>query len=116
MDFWVGPYNTFTYDTEANALLKSVHAESDCDYYQYTLDYIFFNENYLTASNSSYCEVLSPSVSDVDLSDHLPVACTIDIGMDVGGNADIQSKESEQQDGVTSQEAETTSVTTPAPA
>lgn len=78
--------NTFTYNTEKNALLKSLYSGSDCEYYQYTLDYIFFSENHLVPSESSTCEVLDPLASDgTHLSDHLPVACTfngLDNGMD----------------------------------
>lgn len=71
---------TFTYNTEANDLLKSLYAKADCDYYEYTLDYIFYSENHLAALGSSYCETLDSLATDgIDLSDHLPVACTYDL-------------------------------------
>jgi len=91
--------NTFTYNTEMNALLKSLYSGTDCEYFQYTLDYIFYSENHLVASDSSYCEVLNPMTSDgKDLTDHLPVACTYGLGMSVGGQADVDSEEPEEND------------------
>lgn len=76
--------STFTYDTEANNLLKNLHASTDCIYYQYTLDYMFFSNNHLLPLESSYCNVLNPLASDdTDLSDHLPLACKIVFGTNV---------------------------------
>ena len=88
--------NTYTYDTEVNDLLKGLYIDEDCDYYQYTLDYIFYSENHAVPSDSS-CEYLNPKGEDgAELSDHLPVACTfqgLQIQMDVNSNAEIHEKE-----------------------
>ena len=72
----VPTYNgdSFTYDTEQNTLLKGLYSEEDCDYYQYTLDYIFYSMKHLIPSDESACEVVYPD--GIDLSDHLPVSCT----------------------------------------
>ncbi|KAL7507288.1 hypothetical protein ACHAXN_005612 [Cyclotella atomus] len=68
----------FTYDTEKNNVLKGLYAETDCDYYQYRLDYTFFDKKHMIPEDTSSCSVLNPLASDgSDLSDHLPLSCTI---------------------------------------
>ena len=78
MPSYVG--DSYTYDTEQNTLLKGLYSEEDCDYYRYTLDYIFYSmEHLIPSSDESACEVVYPLASDgigIDLSDHLPVSCT----------------------------------------
>ena len=85
---------TFTYDTENNDLLKSLYAGSDCETYQYTLDYIFSSDTNLIPTNSSYCEVLRPLASDgTHLSDHFPVACSFNIGSNLDVDATVESED-----------------------
>ncbi|KAL7441133.1 hypothetical protein ACHAXM_010301 [Skeletonema potamos] len=68
----------WTYNTENNTLLKSLYEGSDCDTYQYLLDYIFYSKDHLTAKSSSVCEILNPlSEEGTDLSDHFPLSCAI---------------------------------------
>jgi len=69
----------WTYNTENNAFLKSLYETSECDQYQYLLDYIFYSIDHLAAKSSSVCEVLNPlSEEGTDLSDHFPLTCVID--------------------------------------
>mmetsp|Transcript_36306 Transcript_36306/g.76509 ORF Transcript_36306/g.76509 Transcript_36306/m.76509 type:complete len:472 (-) Transcript_36306:383-1798(-) len=124
--------NTFTYDTEANPLLKSLYEGKDCDYYQYVLDYIFYSEDHLVASlNKSNCEILNENTSErsatlsetnvttseestvsetktllegVNLSDHLPVTCTFVFDTAASEATEINGKESEEQAVVASDE------------
>mmetsp|Transcript_4905 Transcript_4905/g.6767 ORF Transcript_4905/g.6767 Transcript_4905/m.6767 type:complete len:388 (+) Transcript_4905:114-1277(+) len=71
--------NAWTYNTENNTLLKSLYETSDCDTYQYLLDYIFVSKDHLAAKSSSVCKVLHPlSPEGADLSDHFPMSCVID--------------------------------------
>ena len=71
--------NAWTYNTENNTLLKSLYETSDCDIYQYLLDYIFVSSNHQAVQSSSVCEVLNPlSAEGKDLSDHFPMTCVID--------------------------------------
>jgi len=71
--------NAWTYNTENNTLLKNLYETSDCDVYQYLLDYIFVSKNHQAAKSSSVCEVLNPlSAEGKDLSDHFPMTCVID--------------------------------------
>ncbi|KAL7532968.1 hypothetical protein ACHAWF_004300 [Thalassiosira exigua] len=87
--------NTFTYDTEENDLLKGLYAGTDCDYYQYRLDYVFYSNNHLVPSKSA-CEVLTPLTSDGrDMSDHFPVICTLG-GLDKDLQADVVSSKQEE--------------------
>ena len=74
--------NAWTYNTENNTLLKSLYETSDCDIYQYLLDYIFVSSNHQAVQSSSVCEVLNPlSAEGKDLSDHFPMTCVIDYGV-----------------------------------
>lgn len=71
--------NPWTYNTEANTLLKSLYEGSDCDKNQQLLDYIFYSEDHQAAKSSSVCEVINPlSAEGTDLSDHFPLTCVID--------------------------------------
>ena len=89
--------NTYTYNTEDNQLLKGLYQDTDCDYYQYTLDYIFYSLGHWIPKEEkeemslSECRVLNPRVESeddvgVDLSDHLPVSCRLEgiVGMNDG--------------------------------
>ncbi|KAL9180418.1 hypothetical protein ACHAXT_008388 [Thalassiosira profunda] len=98
--------NVFTYNSYKNNILKDLYQDTDC-FYRYTLDYIFWSENHLAAADSSFCEVLDPLGTDgIDLSDHLPVACTYDM-VQVEGDAEVVDADE--------QDAEPGSPTTAAP-
>ena len=48
----------WTYNTEDNAFLKSLYEGSECDYYQFLLDYIFYSEDHRVVNDTSLCEVI----------------------------------------------------------
>ncbi len=84
----------WTYNTENNTLLKSLYEESECDTYQYLLDYIFVSKNHQAAKSSSVCEVLNPlSAEGKDLSDHFPMSCVIDFEPATDANITEQVQE-----------------------
>jgi len=87
----------YTYDTEQNTLLKGLYSGEDCDYYQYTLDYIFYSkEEHMMPSEESTCEVVYPLDGDkgIDLSDHLPVSC---IFSGLGGAIEANKEETKEE-------------------
>jgi len=88
--------DSFTYDTEENILLKGLYSEEDCDYYRYTLDYIFYSEGHMIPSDESACEVVYPD--GIDLSDHLPVSCTFS-GIGVGATTNTKIEEVTKEEG-----------------
>ena len=92
--------DSFTYDTEENSLLKGLYSEEDCDYYRYTLDYIFYSmEHIVPSSDMSSCEVVYPLALDgigIDLSDHLPVSCTFS---GIGSGATTEAEEETKEEG-----------------